>query len=138
MTIRELQTNEEYEEAVRILEQLWTDAEDEFIRSWADEAGYRLFGLYENETLLAVANCSVQRVLHHQRHAWIHDLVVDETHRSAGYGTRLLSFVEQWARDHDCAYVALAGTLDNEMAHQFYESNGMNRWGYVFEREIDT
>lgn len=135
MPIRELQTDEEYEQAVGILQQLWTDAEDAFIRSWTDEDDYQLFGLYEEETLIAVAGCSIQRVLHHRRHAWIHDLVVDDAHRSAGYGTRLLSFVEQWARDRDCAYVALAGVLDNEAAHQFYEDNGMNRWGYVFELE---
>ncbi len=138
MAIRELRTEAEYTQAVELLRQLWTDTEDDVIRGWADEEDYRLFGLYEDETLLAVAGCSIQRVLHHRRHAWIHDLVVDNAHRSAGYGTRLLSFVEQWAREHDCAYVALAGILDNEAAHQFYESNGMNRWGYVFEREIDT
>lgn len=135
MAIRELQTDKEYEQAIGILQPLWTDAEDSFIRGWTDEDDYRLFGLYEEETLLAVAGCSIQRVLHHRRHAWIHDLVVDDAHRSEGYGTRLLSFVEQWARDRDCTYVVLAGTLDNEAAHQFYEDNGMDRWGYVFELE---
>lgn len=28
-----------------------------------------------------------------------------------------------------------AGRLDNETAHRFYEANGMDRWGYVFELE---
>lgn len=135
MTITELTTDTEWEQAIPILRQLWTDAEESFVRSWADEDGYRLFGLYEEETLVAVAGCSIQRVLHHQRHAWIHDFVVDEARRSEGYGTRLLSFVEEWARERDCAYVALAGTLDNEAAHRFYEDNGMDRWGYVFECE---
>lgn len=135
MTITELTADAEWEQAIPILRQLWTDADESFIRGWADEDGYRLFGLYEDATLVAVAGCSIQRVLHHQRHAWIHDFVVDEARRSEGYGTRLLSFVEEWAREHDCAYVALAGTLDNEAAHRFYEDNGMDRWGYVFECE---
>lgn len=32
MTIQELQTEEEWEQAIPILRQLWTDAEDSFIR----------------------------------------------------------------------------------------------------------
>lgn len=135
MTIQELQTEEEWEQAIPILRQLWTDAEDSFIRDWADEDDYRLFGLYENGTLVAVVGLSVQRVLHHTKHAWLHDFVVDEARRSEGYGTRLLSFTEEWAREHGCEYVALAGRLDNETAHRFYEANGMDRWGYVFELE---
>lgn len=135
MEIKELETKAEWENAIPILRQLWTDADDSFIRSWADEDGYRLFGLYvdETETLVGVVGLSIQRVLHHARHVWIHDFVIDDAHRSMGYGTRLLSFVEEWAREHDCEYVALAGRLGNEDAHRFYEENEMERWGYVFE-----
>lgn len=137
MVITELRTDAQWEQAIEILRQLWTDSEESFIRGWKDEDEYRLFGLYEEETLIAVVGLSVQRVLHHTKHAWIHDFVVDEAHRSEGYGTRLLSFTEEWARDRGCEYVALAGTLENEAAHRFYEDNGMDQWGYVFELETD-
>jgi GNAT superfamily N-acetyltransferase len=136
--MRELKTEAEWEDAIPILRQLWTDAEESFIRSWADEDEYRLFGLYEDEveTLVGVAGLSIQRVLHHARHVWIHEFVIDDAHRSMGYGTQLLSFVEEWARERDCEYVALAGRLENEDAHRFYEANEMERWGYVFETKI--
>jgi GNAT superfamily N-acetyltransferase len=131
----EIETPEEWENAIPILRQLWTDADESLIRSWADEDGYRLFGLYADETniLVGVVGLSIQRVLHHARHVWIHEFVIDDARRSEGYGTQLLSFVEEWAREHDCEYVALAGRLENEDAHLFYEANGMERWGYVFE-----
>lgn len=137
--VRELETKEEWESAIPIIRQLWTDADESFIRSWADEDGYRLFGLYadETETLVGVVGLSIQRVLHHTRHVWIHDFVIDDAHRSMGYGTRLLSFVEEWAKENDCEYVALAGRLGNEDANQFYEENEMERWGYVFEIETE-
>ena len=137
--MRKLETEAEWEDAVPIIRQLWTDADESFIRSWADEDEYRLFGLYEDEveTLVGIVGLSIQRVLHHARHVWVHEFVIDDAHRSMGYGTQLLSFVEEWARERDCEYVALAGRLENEDAHLFYEANEMERWGYVFETEID-
>lgn len=146
--IRELTTDDEWDRAVVILRQLWTDADPAFVRSWREEPDYRLFGLFDagasvgddgrEQPLVAVAGVSVQRVLHHRRHAWIHDLVVDEAHRSDGHGRELLSVVEDWARERDCEYVALANRTGNERALEFYEDAGMERWGYVVERELDA
>ncbi|WP_435179853.1 GNAT family N-acetyltransferase [Halorussus sp. AFM4] len=151
--IEELTTEAEWTAALPILRQLWTDADEEFVRSWADEDGYRLFGLYvgaceasassvEGEAgepdgdLVAVAGVSVQRVLHHARHAWIHDFVVAEAHRGQGYGAALLEFVESWADDRDCEYVALAVRDGNDDALAFYEAEGMEEWGSVVETEL--
>lgn len=137
ITITELTTEDEWERAIPIIQQLW-GCNKTFIRSWAEEDGYRLFGLFVEETLVGVVGLSIQRVLHHARHVWVHEFVIDDAHHSEGYGTRLLSFVEDWAHEHDCEYVALAGRLENETARRFYESNGMERWGYVFEIETET
>lgn len=160
--IRELTTDAAWDAAVPLLRQLWEDADPAFVRSWRDEPDYHLFGLYvedgeeggvdggesrgggvdragherEAGTLVGVVGVSVQRVLHHRRHAWVHDLVVDEARRSEGFGAELLAFVECWAGERDCEYVALANHLDNDDALAFYEGEGMDRWGYVVEREL--
>ena len=137
--VAELEREEEWDEAIPILRQLWTDADPSWIRSWREEDGYHLFGLYAgdgDEMLVAVAGVSIQRVLHHVRHAWIHDFVVDEAHRSEGYGSEILAFVEGWARERDCEYVALALRSGNDGAQQFYEASEMERWGDVIEKEL--
>lgn len=147
--VEELETEAEWAAALPVLRQLWTDASEEFVRSWADEEDYRLFGLFaetddpassreddEAEKLVAVAGISLQRVLHHARHAWIHDFVVDEAHRGQGFGAELLSFVESWARERDCKYVALAVVDGNDAALEFYENEGMEQWGSVVETEL--
>ena len=134
--VAELETEAEWAAALPILRQLWTEADEEFVRSWADEDDYRLFGLLVDETLVAVAGISVQRVLHHARHAWIHDFAVDEARRGEGFGAELLSFVESWADERDCEYVALAVREGNDDALGFYDSAGMERWGHVVEREL--
>ena len=138
-TVERLTSGEEWDAAVPILRQLWSHESEAFVRSWREEDDYELYGMCETDArdeLVAVAGISVQRVLHHRRHAWIHDLVVDEAHRGEGYGAEFLFWIEEWADERDCEYVALANVLDNDDALAFYEDNGMERWGYVVEREL--
>ncbi|WP_459191280.1 GNAT family N-acetyltransferase [Halosimplex sp. J119] len=144
--VREVTTDEGWDEAVPILRQLWSDAEESFVRGWREEDDYRLFGLYErdgsaadapeSETLVAVAGISIQRVLHHERHLWVHDLVVDEPRRGEGYGRRLLDWLAEWARERDCENLALACHGDNDAARAFYEAEGLEVWGQVMERGL--
>lgn len=140
--VRELTTDAEWDAAVPVLRQLWTDADESFVRAWREEADYHLLGLFvgggedASGDLVAVAGVSVQRVLHHARHAWIHDFVVREAVRGEGHGSDLLAATEDWARDRDCEYVALAVREGNDDALGFYEAGGMDRWGHVVEREL--
>lgn len=136
MHVEELTTDGQWDAAVPILQQLWSHEDESFVRAFRDEDGYRLFGLYDEGDLVAVAGVSIQRVLHHRRHAWIHDLVVDEPRRSEGHGAKLLAWLEEWASDRDCEYLALANVLDNDAGLAFYEDNGLERWGYVVEKEL--
>ena len=135
-TVRRIETAAEWERALPVVRQLWSEADEAFVRSWFDEPNYRPFGCYAGGELVAVAGVSIQRVLHHARHAWIHDFVVDEAHRSAGYGTSLLDAVQSWAEALDCEYVALALRDGNEAARAFYEAKGMEQWGAIIEREL--
>lgn len=132
----ELDTDDEWEAGVPLLTQLWSHEDESFVRPFREEDDYRLLGLYEGGALVAVAGVSVQRVLHHARHAWVHDLVVDEPRRSEGFGAELLDHLEAWARERDCEYLVLASRLGNEEAMSFYEDNGLERWGYVVETEL--
>jgi GNAT superfamily N-acetyltransferase len=152
--VREVTTEEGWDEAVPVIRQLWSHESEEFVRSWREEDDYRLFGLYEtaveaesgaeasegaetaDETLVAVAGVSIQRVLHHERHLWVHDFVVDESRRGEGFGSALLDWLDAWARDQGCANLALACITDNDDARAFYENEGLEVWGHVMEREI--
>ncbi|WP_436925681.1 GNAT family N-acetyltransferase [Halosimplex amylolyticum] len=153
--VREVTTDEGWEEAVPIVRQLWSDADEEFVHGWRDEDGYRLFGLYELEgdgesaadeeadldpdgeaSLVAVAGVSIQRVLHHERHLWVHDFVVDEPRRGEGLGGELLAWLDEWARERDCENLALACHGDNDAGRAFYEAEGLEVWGQVMERGL--
>jgi hypothetical protein len=48
-----------------------------------------------------------------------------------------LSFVEDWARDHDCAVVELASGLWRDDAHRFYEAHvDYDRYCYTFKTDL--
>ncbi|MCT9094944.1 GNAT family N-acetyltransferase [Haloarchaeobius sp. HME9146] len=136
MDIRELTAESERREAVPILQQLWGDATRPEILDWTGEDDYHLFGQFVDGELVGVAGVLVRQVLHHDRHAWLYDLVVDEAHRGAGHGTALVEFVEDWAREQDCEHVALASPLAKEGVHEYYEDLDYEKWGYVVEKEL--
>jgi GNAT superfamily N-acetyltransferase len=107
-----------------------------YLRSMAGE-GYRLFGLFEADETLAVAGVRISTTLYHGKHAWVYDLVTRSDRRSEGHGRRLLSFVEAWAADHDCAVVELASGLWRDDAHRFYEEHtGYDRYCYTFKKDL--
>ena len=136
MDVRELTTETERRAAVPILRQLWEHKSDEQVFEWTGEAEYTLLGGFVDGDLVGVAGLVVQSVLHHERHAWLYDLVVDEPRRGEGYGSDLLAAVEQWAENHDCETIALASPLDKPDAHEFYEGREYERWGYLFEKPL--
>ena len=134
--IRELTDESERRGAVPILRQLWTDESPEDVLAWTGEDDYHCFGAFADGDLVGVAGVLRREVLHHRRHAWLYDLVVDEPRRGQGHGTALVEFVERWADERDCAAVALASPLAKTAVHEYYESRGYERWGYVVEKEL--
>jgi GNAT superfamily N-acetyltransferase len=136
MNIERLTTAAERSDAVPILRQLWTDADPEEVLNWTGEDDYHLFGGFVDGDLVGVAGVLDQHVLHHARHAWLYDLVVDESRRGNGYGTDLVEFVEQWADDRGCESVALASPLEKDRVHECYEGQGYEKWGYVVEKDL--
>jgi GNAT superfamily N-acetyltransferase len=134
--IRELTTDAEWEEGVRILHQLWDWKERAEIHSWREQEGYQLLGYHVDGDIVGVAGVFVQVVLHHQKSAWVHDLVVDEPYRGQGHGGDFLDALEEWAEERECGVLALVNNLDNERATAFYDDH-MDRFGYVYERELE-
>jgi GNAT superfamily N-acetyltransferase len=136
MEIRELTEERDRRKAVPILRQLWSDADPDDVLEWTAAEEYRLFGGSVAGELVGVAGVFVGHFLHHTRHIWLYDLVVDESRRGNGYGTSLLEFVEEWAEENGCEYVALASPLAKEGVHRYYGDRGYEKWGYVIEKRL--
>lgn len=127
--------------AYPVMKQLRLIDEAEFLElvdAMRDESGYQLFGGVEDNEVRAVAGVVVRTNLYHGRHAWVHDLVVDETYRGAGYGSQLLSWLESWAEKQNCTCLELASGLWRKRAHSFYEKAGMEKYCLTFKKELSA
>ncbi|MGM0716888.1 MAG: GNAT family N-acetyltransferase [Halobacteriota archaeon] len=143
MHIEELTTTAELREAYPVMEQLRPIDEETFldlVDQMQREENYRLFALRDgpDDEIRGLVTLEVRTNLYHGKHVWVQELVVDEPHRSEGYGGRMLEWVAEWADDRDCSRVELASGLWRDEAHEFYERNGMEKYCYTFKLELST
>ncbi|TQQ81179.1 GNAT family N-acetyltransferase [Halonotius terrestris] len=138
--IRELETQFEWADAFFVIEQLRPRVNAEEYFEYLEQmttTGYRLFGLFVDDELAAVAGVNIGVNMYYGRHLWIDELVTDSKHRSEGYGAQLMAYLEDWASERGCNKVALSSGLQREEAHRFYEEKvGMEKASYVFTKEL--
>ena len=141
LSIKELQSETEILQAFPVMKQLRTHLNEGQYLQLTSEARekdqYRMYALYDQDELVAVTGFKPMITLYYGRFVWVCDLVTDETKRSAGYGETLLTFIHEWARDHDYGSVALSSGLQRHAAHRFYEDKmDYERVSYVFKKNI--
>lgn len=134
--VREPTGAAEHDQAIDVLCELWTDEPRDRVAEFFEEAGYHALCAFEDEDVVGVAGVSEQRALHHERHAWVHDIVVTAERRGEGIGRVLMGAVESWARERGLDLVALATIDSNDDARRFYDENGYEEWGRVHERRL--
>jgi GNAT superfamily N-acetyltransferase len=139
--IRELASRWEWLAAFPVMRQLRTHLDEDQYLDYLEQMtadGYRLFGLFADGDLAALAGVNIMTNMYYGRHLWVFELVTDTDHRSMGYGKRLFEHIVDWADDHGCEKVALSSGLQRERAHRFYEDRvEMDRASYVYTMELD-
>ena len=138
--IKELSTESQWLEAFPVLNELRTHLTVttylEILGQMTCD-GYRLFGLFENEQIVAVAGVAIRTNFYYGRHVFVYDLVTRSSERSKGYGEKLLDYVHQYAKEQNCGIVALESGLFRLDAHRFYETKmGYERFCYSFKKKI--
>lgn len=139
--IRELESQTEWVDAFPVVKQLRADLDEEQYFEYLDQmtaSGYRLFGLFGDDQLAAVAGADITTNMYYGRHLWVFELVTDSDHRSKGFGRQLFQYLVEWAEDRGCKKIALSSGLQREDAHRFYEDHlDMDRASYVYTMELD-
>lgn len=75
--------------------------------------------------------------LYYGRFVWVCDLVSDANVRSKGYGDKLLTYVQNWAKENHYESVALSSGLQRTDAHRFYEKKmGYDKVSFVFKKNL--
>lgn len=140
-TIKEFKSDNEFLEAFPVMKQLRTHLNEasylELCKEAREKEGYKLFALYDHDEIAAVIGMQPMITLYYGRFIWVCDLVTDENKRSCGYGEKLLSFAQEWAKENNYEAVALSSGLQRLDAHRFYEDKmGYDKVSYVFKRPL--
>lgn len=141
-TIKELQTEDEIQEAFPIMKQLRNHLDEETYLDLVLEAkekdSYKMFALIDEEEIVAVTGFKPMITLYYGRFVWVGDLVTDTNKRSKGYGEKLLRYVHEWAKENRYASVALSSGLQRTDAHRFYENKmDYDKVSYVFKKSFN-
>ncbi|GLB59590.1 GNAT family N-acetyltransferase [Cytobacillus sp. NCCP-133] len=139
--IKELTTPEEWKKAYPLMKHLRTHLDVESYLALVSEAvqkeNYRIAALYESGKMKAVTGFMPMITLYNGRFIWVCDLVTDPDQRFKGFGSALLSYVENWAKDNGYSAVSLSSGLQREAAHRFYEEKmDYDKVSYVFLKKL--
>lgn len=101
--------------------------EDEFISRVREQqqSGYHLAFVEDNNDVVAVAGFRISENLAWGRFLYIDDLVTQPSHRSKGYGAKLLLWLKEYAIKEACQQLHLDSGIQRKDAHRFYEREGM-------------
>ncbi|MBZ0293466.1 MAG: GNAT family N-acetyltransferase, partial [Anaerolineae bacterium] len=91
MKIVELQTEDEFRAAFPVLKELrpHLDEDEYFDLLWVmRRRGYRMFGVREDEEVVAIVGVEIAINFHQGRHLWVYNLVALEKVRHKGYGSK--------------------------------------------------
>lgn len=140
MKIKELTTEMEFKSAFPVMSELRKNLSQEEYLAYLtamQKEGYCLFSLYKDTKIVSLAGVSILTNFYYGRHVWVFDLVTTEVERSKGYGEKLLSYIEGWAKENGCKTVALSSGLEREAAHLFYEGKlNYEKPSYVFKKTL--
>ncbi|WAA09135.1 GNAT family N-acetyltransferase [Fervidibacillus albus] len=138
---KELVSEKERLLAFPLINQLRTHLNENDYMSLVKEAvekeGYRQFGLFEKDEIVAVIGFQPMITLYYGKFIWVCDLVTDSRKRSKGYGEKLLNFLHEYAKKEGYEKIALSSGLQRLDAHRFYEQK-MNyvKVSYVFKTDL--
>jgi ribosomal protein S18 acetylase RimI-like enzyme len=122
-----------------LLQQLNSMVTPQYLDAMLDDMiahGYRMATVKMGVEYIGVSGIWVTTKLYSGKYLEMDNVVVAASHRSKGIGHLLTDFVTAIARQEGCAMLMLDAYLDNQKAHNFYESQGFVKRGYHFLKSL--
>lgn len=98
--------------------------------------GYRMLVVFEKKEAVGLSGFWVTTKFYSGKYLELDNVVVAQTHRSAGIGKLMCDFLEKLARAEGVKTLMLDAYLENVKAHAFYEREGFSKRGYHFLKTI--
>jgi len=98
---------------------------------------FRAFVVEESGAIQGVITVWLRESLFHGGQvALIDELIIDESSRGQGIGSRLVDHVVAYCAQLGCAEVEVSTEADNRVARTFYARHGFAEQGVILEREL--
>lgn len=97
-----------------------------------ENKGYQLAYVQNTDSVVAVTGFWIRENLAWGRFMYVDDFVTLAAHRSKGIGTRLLTWLREYAINEGCRQLHLDSGTQRKDAHRFYEREGVTVFGYHF------
>lgn len=139
LTIREARSDTDYHRAYPIIRQLFpqldmqTYARRVFV---ARATGYRMFVGEVEGKAVGVIGVIANHNLHDGFVTYIEHVVVDKQYRGHGYGSQLIRFAEDRAREEGCYLIELDTDIGAERAAKLYEASGYQKSGDYYFKQL--
>jgi GNAT superfamily N-acetyltransferase len=141
MSVKIAQTDREIEDCFPIMCELRPHLQRaDFLKTIRDmeRVGYKLAYLSVGDYPVAVAGYRVKRMLCCKPFLYVDDMVTTANERSRGYGTALLAWLIERAREEGCAQLHLDSGIQREDTHRFYKRNGLVVSGLHFRIDVKS
>ena len=98
--------------------------------------GYKLAYLMCNDMVCSVAGFRIAESFAWGKYIYVDDLASSTEYRSRGYGAKLLSWLNEYAKKEGCTHLHLDTAVTRHAAQKFYFNQGMIIGGYHFARAL--
>ncbi len=136
-----LENADQIRSAFPVMQQLrphLNDADDllERVQRMQKRAGYRILAVLDATNVIALAGYRLQENLIYGPFLYVDDLVTLDTERGQRCGARLLTALQDIARDAKCARLVLDTGIGNSLAQRFYFRQGLLGHGMHFSMPV--
>lgn len=139
MKIREARSDADYYAAYPIIRQLFPQLDMQtFSRRVfvARATGYRMFVGEVDGQVVGVIGVIANHNLHDGFVTYIEHVVIDKKYRGNGYGSQLIRFAEDRAREEGCYLIELDTDTGEDRAAKLYENSGYQKSGDYYYKQL--
>lgn len=114
-------------------------SEKEFIHKVRrmQKEGFRLVFIEEDAKAIAAMGFRINELFYRGKSIYVDDLITLPEYRSKGFGSHLIDWVVQFAKDNHCQQVHLDSGVQRFDAHRFYLRKKFIISSHHFEMEVN-
>jgi GNAT superfamily N-acetyltransferase len=98
--------------------------------------GYQILSILDGDELCTLATINIRENDHYGDFLYIYDLITKPDKRSCGFGSLMISYLNDYAKLNYCNFLVLNSSIDKVEAHNFYKREGFTPDFYALVRKI--